>query len=184
MGVRAPMRSVITGGPGAGKSSLLSALGAAGVATFPEVARTILQAPGGMALRAECPAKFAEAMIGAQRDSWDATGAGAVICDRGFPDIVGFLHLEGLPIPDELDRCCRKLRYDGPIFRAPPWRDIYVPDAQRIQNWQEAIASDAAICAAWRSFGYELIDLPRVPVPVRLAFVLNSLEMTDESDRL
>lgn len=169
------MRAVITGAPGAGKSTLLTALADAGLIVCPEAARGILQAPGGMALRADDPQGFAAAMLSSDLESWNAPPCGRVIHDRGFPDIVGFLDLEGLAIPDELDRACRELRYDGPIFRAPPWRAIYKPDSERTQDWSGAKASDAAVCSAWRRYGYALIDLPLAPVADRRRCVLDLL---------
>lgn len=169
------MRSVITGGPGCGKSTLLDALSHAGMSTMPEVARDILRRPDGMDMRANDPQSFAQAMFAAQMANWKTEGAALVIHDRGFADIVGFLELEGLPVPPELDQACRSIRYDGPVFRAPPWPEIYVADSERIQTWQEAVESDAAICAAWRKYGYELIDLPLESVERRVWFVLDAL---------
>jgi predicted ATPase len=89
----APLRSVITGGPGAGKSTLLKEIESSGIAIFPEVAREILQAPGGMAMRAERPADFATAMFEAELQAWQTAPSGPSLYDRGFPDIVGFLEL-------------------------------------------------------------------------------------------
>jgi predicted ATPase len=171
-----PFRSVITGGPGAGKSTLLAEIASKGIATFPEVARGILKAPGGMAMRAAHPLEFATAMLEAEREAWDAAKPGLSVYDRGFPDIAGFLDIEGLPIPRELDRACRELRYSGPVFRAPAWQDIYAPDEERIQNWDEAVASDLAITAAWRRYGYKLVDLPLVTLPDRVSFLLDHIE--------
>jgi predicted ATPase len=168
-------RSVITGGPGVGKSTLLEALADAGIATFAEVARKILQVPGGMEMRAQRPMDFAEAMLEAELSAWHAAAVGAAVYDRGFPDIVGFFELEGLPVPNALDRCCRELRYEGPIFRAPPWAEIYAPDEERIQDWAQALASDSAVTAAWKRYGYQLVDLPLLPVAQRVEFVLDYL---------
>lgn len=169
-------RAAITGGPGAGKSTLLNALAEAGVAIEPEVARALLRAPGGMALRNEDPLAFADAMVEAQVRTWSSRrGEGPVVYDRGLPDIVGFLQVGGLPVAAAIDRACRELRFDGPIFRAPPWREIYAPDDQRIQSWEEALASDRAVANAWRHYGYELIDLPQASVEERTGFVLDRL---------
>ena len=170
-----PLRAVITGGPGAGKSTLLAALADEGFATFPEVARDILQAPGGMALRANRPTEFAAAMLKAERLAWLAATTGCSIYDRGFPDIIGFLNLESLCIPKEIEESCRHLRYSGPIFRAPPWREIYSQDEERIQSWDQAVDSDLAVCAAWNKYGYELVDLPLAPVMDRVQFVRDKL---------
>ena len=151
-------RAAITGAPGAGKSTLLAELSRRGVATVSEVARTILKSAGGMALREEDPLAFADAMLSAQLAAWDDTQIeGPVVFDRGFPDIAGFLRVEGLPVSDAITRACDEYRFEGPIFRAPPWRASYTPDDERIQDWEEAIASDRAVCAAWRGHGYALI---------------------------
>jgi predicted ATPase len=165
-------RSVLTGGPGTGKSSLIEAAEAAGIRTLPEVAREILLEPGGMELREKRPLGFAEAMFARELAGFAAGAgqAGPMLLDRGFPDIVGFLELTGLPVFTELDRACRDLRYEGPIFHARPWREIYEPDPERIQNWAEALESDAAVTAAWRRYGYELVPLPFVDVATRLDF--------------
>ncbi|RXZ64702.1 AAA family ATPase [Pelagerythrobacter rhizovicinus] len=172
-----PVRAAITGGPGTGKSTLLDALARRGVATEPEVARAILREAGGMALRADDPAGFARAMFDAELAAWRAAEgrSGPTVFDRGFPDIVGFLRLEGLTVPEDIDRACRELRYDGPVFRAPPWQAIYRPDEERIQDWEAALASDAAVMAAWRDYGYEPVDLPLVSAAERVDFVLERL---------
>lgn len=166
-------RAVITGAPGAGKSALLAELGRRGIATEDEVARTILRQQGGMEMRANDPTEFAMAMFEAELDAYHrAKGREQVtVFDRGFADIAGFLRLEGLAVPPAIERACRDLRYDGPIFRAPPWEAIYHPDTERIQDWDGAIASDTAICTAWRGYGYELRDLPLVGIAQRAAFV-------------
>jgi len=173
----APVRAVVTGGPGTGKSTLLAELARRGIATEPEVARAILKEPGGMALRADDPAGFARAMFEAELAAWRAAAnrPGPTVFDRGFPDIAGFLRLEGLPVADDIDHACRTLRYDGPVFRAPPWEAIYRPDEERIQDWEAAVASDGAVTAAWCSYGYEPVDLPFADSAERAAFVVSRL---------
>ncbi|WP_370190281.1 AAA family ATPase [Qipengyuania sp.] len=165
-------RAAITGAPGAGKSTLLDELARRGHAIAPEVARPILKRPGGMALREADPLGFAEAMLEAQMRAWETpVRASRVIYDRGFADIAGFLRAEGLAVPAPIDRACRECRFDGPIFRAPAWRAIYRSDAERIQDWQQALASDEAVTGAWRDYGYQLIDLPLLTPARRADFV-------------
>lgn len=173
-----PRHAVLTGAPGAGKTTLLDAAAAAGFRTSPEVARAILQKPGGMALRAADPQAFAEAMLEAHAREFErhSDHPQVVLFDRGFPDVVGFLDVSGLPVPGSVDAACRRLRYSGPILRAPAWAAIYAQDAERIQDWQQAVASDEAVTAAWKRYGYEVTDLPMVGVDERLGFVLNALQ--------
>lgn len=170
-------RAVLTGAPGAGKTTLLDAAAAAGFATSPEVARRILQQPGGMALRESDPLGFAEAMAEAHAHEFErfADHPGTVLFDRGFPDVVGFLDVSGLAVPRAVDQACRRLRYTGPVFRAPAWAEIYTQDPERIQDWKGAVASDEAVTAAWRRYGYAPIELPLVGVEARLALLRDRL---------
>lgn len=177
MVIALPRHAVLTGAPGAGKTTLLDAAAAAGFKTSPEVARRILQQPGGMDLRAADPLGFAEAMLEAHRREFErhAGHECMVLFDRGFPDVVGFLEVSGLPVSPAIDRVCREIRYHGPILRAPAWAAIYAQDAERIQDWDGAVASDEAVTAAWKRYGYEVVDLPFVPVAERLDFLRQSL---------
>lgn len=169
--------AVVTGAPGAGKTALLEQAHRGGITTSPEVARLLLRQPGGMALRNDDPLGFAEAMTEAHEHEFArfAGHDGPVLFDRGLPDVVGFLEASGLSVPPTIDRACRTLRYGGQIFRAPAWAGIYRQDSERIQDWQQAVASDHAVSAAWRRYGYDLLDLPLVPVGERLAFVRERL---------
>lgn len=164
---------MITGAPGAGKTALIEVLAARGWRTVPEVARTILSQPGGMALRASTAAKFGEAMLEREiadlealpdDDAWS-------IFDRGMGDSLGFFDLSGLQKPRFLARSAAALRYSGPIFVAPAWRAIFCPDEQRIQTWDEAVASEEAVRRAWQDAGYLPIALPLVTPELRADFV-------------
>lgn len=174
----APLHAVLTGAPGAGKTTLLNAAAAAGMLTSPEVARELLKTPGGMELRGADPLGFAEAMLEAHAREFERHrgAAGPVLFDRGFPDVVGFLDVSGLSVPKAVDAACRNLRYAGPILRAPAWAAIYVQDAERIQDWEEAVASDEAVTAAWRRYGYDVTDLPLANVATRLTFLQQQVQ--------
>ena len=168
---------VLTGAPGAGKTTLLSAAKAAGNLTSPEVARRLLRQTGGMELRECDPLAFAEAMLEAHLGEYELykSAVTTVWFDRGFPDVVGFLDVSGLPVADRIDQTCRNMRYFGPILRAPVWPEIYSQDGERTQNLDEAIESDRAVTAAWKRYGYEMVDLPLSRVEDRLAFANQQL---------
>lgn len=173
MALGIPRQVVLTGAPGAGKTTLLDSAAAAGYRTSPEVARELLKAPGGMQLRISDPLGFAEAMTEAHvREFGRHAGApGIVLFDRGLPDVVGFLDVSGLAVPEAVDRACRTLRYTGPVLRAPAWAAIYAQDAERIQDWEQAVASDKAVTAAWKRYGYDVTDLPLAGVAERMVFL-------------
>jgi predicted ATPase len=172
-----PRHAVLTGAPGAGKTTLLDAAAAAGYRTSPEVARELLRAPGGMELRESDPLGFAEAMLEAHVREFERHSGHdeVVLFDRGFPDVAGFLDVSGLKVPAAVDRACRALRYLGPILRAPAWAEIYRQDPERIQDWEGAVASDEAVTAAWKRYGYVVTDLPLATVDQRLAVLRSAL---------
>ena len=141
---------VITGGPGAGKSSLIDALAADGFPTVAEAGRDIIRdqvARGGTALPWINPATFAQAMldrdIAAYEQCARQAGDDLVFFDRGVVDIVGYLTLTGLPIPPALDSAARRLRYRPQVFIAPTWREIYAQDTERKQDFHEARRTEA-----------------------------------------
>lgn len=175
-----PRRIVVTGGPGSGKTSLIEALAAAGHATSPEAGRAVIrrqQAIDGQALPWRDRALFAELMLDRELEAHaraeDATGP--VFFDRGVPDVVGYLALCGLPVPPHVERAARDVRYDRRVFIAPVWPEIFAQDAERRQDLDEAQRTFDAMAAAYPRFGYEVVELPRVPVAERLAFVLSRL---------
>jgi predicted ATPase len=171
---------VVTGGPGSGKTTLIDALAAAGVATSPEVGRAVIReelAVGGDALPWGDERAFAERMIGRECAAHAAALARAepVVLDRGVPDVVGFLRVSCLPVPDHVDRAARTHRYNPRVFLAPFWADIYVHDAERIQPASLARATEAVMRDTYTGYGYRLVELPRASVAERVAFVLAEL---------
>lgn len=166
-----PRRIAITGAPGAGKSTLLDALEKRGWTVVPEAARAILQAPGGMSLRAEDPDGFARAMLEVDLAAFDRVGSGeTAIFDRGFADIIAFLRIEGRVVPANLMHIAQEKRFDW-VFRARAWRGIYRQDSERIQTFAQASESDREVSGAWRELGYDLVELPFASVEERVGFV-------------
>jgi predicted ATPase len=165
---------VITGGPGSGKTTLISALD--GIHRMPEAGRAVIQdelATGGGALPWRDPLAFAEKML--QRDiaSWDTALQldGPVIFDRGIPDVAGYLQLSGIAVPAHLVQAATERRYNRRVFIAPPWQAIFTQDAERKQTFAEAEATYRVMQTTYTKLGYELIALPLTSVEDRAAFV-------------
>lgn len=168
---------VITGGPGAGKTTLIDALERAGHARSIEAGRAIIQqqvASGGNALPWQDRAAFAEQML-----RWEIRShqnaqhqSGLIFFDRGVPDVIGYLRLCRLPVPAHMEAAAADYRYNARVFIAPPWREIFSQDTERRQDFAEAERTYAALAAAYVQCGYELIELPKAPLAERVAFVL------------
>lgn len=113
---------VITGGPGAGKSTLIDALAAKGFARTDEAGRAIIQ--DRLAIGAtgwSDPELFAELMLSWElRSHRQAAGSrGPVFFDRGVPDLVGYFRLIGRPLPAHVHEAALRFRYHRVVFAAP-----------------------------------------------------------------
>ncbi|AOJ69604.1 MULTISPECIES: AAA family ATPase [Burkholderia] len=169
---------VITGGPGSGKSTLIDALEARGCARSHEAGRGVIQdqtAIGGHALPWRDRAAFAELMLGWEMRSHHLArrARGPVFFDRGVPDVIGYLTLSALPVPAHLAAAAERFRYCRDVFIAPPWPEIYVQDAERKQDYAQAVRTYDTMVDTYAACGYRLIELPRASVDERCRFVLD-----------
>lgn len=167
---------IVTGGPGAGKTTLLDHLAASGLPVMDEAGRGIIRhqvAIGGDALPWAGREKFAELMLSWEMRSRDqaARHAGPVLFDRGIPDVIGYLRLCGLAVPDHALEAARTIRYAPRVFILPFWPEIFAEDAERKQSPEEAEATCRVMAETYRGFGYELIEVPIGPVERRAEFV-------------
>ncbi|MER7016148.1 AAA family ATPase [Saccharopolyspora sp. NPDC000359] len=171
---------VITGGPGAGKTTLVERLAAAGFAHAPEAGRAVITdqvAIGGRGLPWQDRELFAELMLAHDLRSHRQAqrGTGPVLFDRGLPDLIGYLRLCGLAVPERLQTAVRRFRYRQRVLIAPPWEQIYRQDDQRRQTFAEAESTYRHLVAAYTDCGYQLVHLPRASVEQRVRFVREEL---------
>lgn len=168
---------IISGGPGSGKSSLLTALKGRGFTTMPEAGRAIIQDQvhiGGSALPWADRQAFAELMLGWELRSYHEAGrmSGPVFFDRGVPDVFGYLRVCGLDVPAHIQSAAEQFRYNKRVFMAPPWRKIFHEDEERKQSWAEAVATFEAMVSTYEALGYEIALLPLASIEERIAFVM------------
>ncbi|MHC5231035.1 AAA family ATPase [Brucella sp. LJL56] len=171
---------IISGGPGSGKSTLIDALERQGFSRTVEAGRAIIQdqvAIGGKALPWSDRALFAELML-----SWEMRShamaeqqRGTVFFDRGVPDVIGYLTLCNLPIPQHMEEAARQNRYNRTVFLTPPWAEIFGQDAERKQDFEEAVRTFEAMDKTYRRFGYEIALLPKSSVEERVSFIKQAL---------
>lgn len=171
---------VITGGPGSGKTTLCEALVEHDIMAVAESGRAVIrdqQEIAGSALPWIDPQLFAAAILKQDLDQyqWALDNNQTCLFDRGFPDNAGYLTMLGFDLPIVLESACRNHRYAQPVFVAPPWQDIFCPDSERRQDWDEAVRTHEAVTASYKRFGYDLITLPLASVAERVRFVLGYL---------
>jgi predicted ATPase len=170
---------VISGGPGAGKTTVLRELARLGFSYAPEVAREIIQEQvklGGQALPWADREAFTSLMLERSIDSYRAhtPSAKTTFSDRGIPDSLCYARLVGIH-EEGILAACATYRYASVVFLAPPWREIYATDAERKQDFREAEKTYLLMEEVYRECGYETVALPFDTPQARAMFILDRL---------
>ena len=174
----APQRIVIAGGPGSGKSTLLQALADSGEACYGESSRVLIReqlaAAGRLVPWSDLPAFAQECSQRMRAQLTDSARHRRCFFDRGLPDLIGYLKHGGRTAPDEWRLISRA--YSSTVFFAPPWRAIYVNDAERPQTFAEASELSLHIRRAYEDCGFRLVELIKNPVAERRRQILDHLD--------
>jgi predicted ATPase len=174
-----PPRFVLTGGPGAGKTSVLNLLAERGFACVPESARAIIQrrrAAGSSARPA--PLEFAQEIlrldIEAHRSAPD--DGRPVFFDRSVIETLAMLDAQA-PIKDaEMRRYLTTYPYASSVFLFPAWREIYTRDAERDQDFEDAVRVYGEVRSWYQRWGFALVEVPRGSVEARADFIVAHIE--------
>ncbi|MDR2987491.1 MAG: AAA family ATPase [Nocardiopsaceae bacterium] len=172
--------TIITGGPGTGKTSLIAELRRRGFGGTVEAGRAIIidqNLIGGHALQGADAALFAELMLAWEMRSYrmaELDPAPAIFFDRGIPELTGYYRMLGIPVPAHVRAAASVFRYRPKVFLAPAWRAIYTTDSERTQDFADAIAGSEGARVAYKASGYHVIRLPLASVEERADFVLES----------
>jgi predicted ATPase len=182
-----PKKVVITGGPGTGKTSVISALEAADYVCFHEIIRSMtLEAKKSIsadALRSN-PIDFVSDPMAfnlqllkgrvAQFKSSSRLPQSPVFFDRGIPDVLAYMTYFGQAVGAKYFAACKENRYDE-IILLPPWEAIYVSDNERMESFDEAIDIHYQLQATYEMFGYHPIIVPEGSVSIRTSWILEKL---------
>lgn len=170
-------RIIVTGAPGTGKTSLLTALKDS-FDVVPEPARPIIanhRAATGEPNFDGRPERFVDLLI--QRSIEDfrkVRPETTTVFDRGLPDYVAYAMAGGID-SDQTLAAARQHRYDEPVFIAPPWAKIYTTDEMRLATFEQVERFHASLTWAYQELGYELIELAKADVRSRASFVKDLL---------
>jgi len=177
-----PNLFVVSGGPGAGKTTVLQELASRGYGFAPEVARQIIQEEmqaSGTALPWKDREAYTLLMLERSVTSYlsHTPAPRPTFSDRGIPDTLCYARLIGLANQVPIQDACRQYRYAPVVFLAPPWKEIYETDNERKQDFAEAENTFEQMFQVYRECGYTISELPKTKAATRADFILEQIHM-------
>lgn len=173
---------VVSGGPGAGKTSVLQELASRGYRLAPEIARQIIQEEvqsSGTALPWGDREAYTLLMLERSVESYlsHTPASRPTFSDRGIPDTLCYARLIGLANQEPILDACRQYRYASVVFLAPPWKEIYETDNERKQDFAEAERTFEQMVHVYQECGYTISELPKAKPAARADFILEQIEL-------
>ncbi|MDH6599778.1 putative ATPase [Myroides gitamensis] len=169
---------LIIGGPGSGKTTIINELTDRGYICYPEISREVTkkaQEKGIDQLFLTEPLLFSQLLLEGRIDQHKNAAeeeAPIVFIDRGIPDVLAYMHYKGDAYPESFDLACKNHIYHQ-IFLLPPWENIYISDEQRYESFEQANLIHRYLVDTYKSYGYDLIEVPREPIIKRVEFILD-----------
>ena len=95
--------------------------------------------------------------------------------DRGIIDTLGYARLIDIPVTKEMTDAANSYRYNHKVFMFPFWKEIYINDAERKQDVEEAERTFHTLKKEYENFGYETVDVPLLIPQSRAEWILGHL---------
>lgn len=167
---------VVSGCSSGGKSTLLSEMAARGYPIFPEPGRQIVKEQlyiGGDGLPWENPLKFVELCVSRSLYFYNTASPTQkpTLFDRSIVDNLDAFGRMGQPAPNYLIEAVQRYRYARRVFLVPPWKELFVNDAERRHSFEDAEAEYNSLITTYQVQGYEVVLVPRGPVADRADFL-------------
>lgn len=169
------MRTIITGGPGTGKTSLLKYFGERGYTIVPEVARDLFAA-----LKLYHPEQLGDrnfvqnAIEAIHLRNYHVYQEHAIF-DRGLPDEHAYRAFYEISDQGLWERCYKTVRYDQ-VFILPFWPEIYEMDDVRSETIEQAEHLDFLTRQSYIACGYDFIEVPKMDLTARANFIRDNLK--------
>lgn len=167
----------LIGGPGTGKSTVITELERTGYTCFQEVSREVTleaQKKGIEQLFLTKPLLFSEMLMHGRIKHYnqaEALDVDIAFYDRGLPDITAYMDYLKTSYPSEFTQANENHRYDH-VFLFPLWEEIYKQDNERYESFEEAKIIQQYLIDAYIALGYKLVVVPKASVQERAQFIL------------
>jgi len=171
---------IITGGPSTGKSSVIARLKNRGFECHEEIARQVIkenQEKGSSVLPWLDMLAFSDEVFN-RMITLNETLPTNEICflDRSMVDLIGYMNFADKVAPSRYAKGAKASSYANTVFYMPFWNGIYSNDDQRLESTEEAQKIDQGLRKAYLDLGYQLIEVPMLPVKERVDFIINYIQ--------
>ncbi len=172
-------RILISGAPGSGKTSIINELSNIGYRCHKEISREIIAhqiAVRGKITPWEDLQGFSKIVLEKRIAQFNDTINDIEFYDRGIIDIIAYMRKDDLKIKPDWIRIAKEYRYFNKVFITPPWKEIYHKDDQRMEDFNTSIRVHEFMVSTYKSFGYEVLLMPKVNISKRINFIQRELE--------
>ncbi|WP_295899973.1 AAA family ATPase [uncultured Vibrio sp.] len=174
---------IISGGPGAGKTTLINTLAERGHQTYAETSRQLIEQQSQLEdgiLPWTNLSGFADlclsVMSAQKREALECQHLSFM--DRAIPDICAYLKQGNLEVSERFVEGCTG--YYPQAFLCQPEASIYVQDDVRPYPFEEALDIHQQLLDTYRELGFEVVMVPWGPVEQRADFIINALKSARE----
>jgi predicted ATPase len=171
-----PPHYVLTGGPCAGKTTLIFELEKRGYSVVPEPARLIIDEKLAAGETIEQVVTHPDWLISVVRKSLaqyrEIPSEETYFFDRSVPDSLAYYKKSGKEVDDEFRAALAEVKY-----RTVFLLDLvdFVNDEARSETPEQAMLLHGLIREAYVDQGFDIVEVPVLPVPARADFVLRNL---------
>ncbi|PWT71306.1 MAG: hypothetical protein C5B59_18350 [Bacteroidetes bacterium] len=169
---------IITGGPGAGKTTILENLASKGYRHIPETARQIIKdrLSKGLSPRPD-PLTFASEIFRKDFSNYDLNidYTAILFFDRSYLDSAWQIFNSDKDQYHQLRDTHFKHRYNKKVFITPPWKEIYQTDSERDQSFEDSIKVYQGLHQWYEKHSYELLVIPKDSIENRVGFILSQI---------
>jgi len=172
------LRFVITGGPGAGKTTILDALAERGYIYAPDSARALIRKRLTSGLSPRPPLQqFANDTLEMDIARYRETPVTdhPIFFERGIVDALYGLYRHNALSLGEVEEYVRSFPYNKVVLLMPPWEEIYCTDSERDQTFSESVQVFEISRKWYARWDYETIEVPRTAIDQRVNFILQTV---------
>ena len=178
-------RILISGAPGSGKSSVISALEALGYCVYHEIIRELTQelllTTQRESIRNPLEAlddyiDFNERLFFSRlQDYFSTSNSLYAFYDRSFIDVVAYMKYFGQVHPPYFETYCARYTYDL-LFYFDPWEAIYTQHEERLERVKDVLKLNKVLKQNYTCLGYHPIIVPEGSVESRVAFIEKTIK--------